>query len=82
MPAVLKQVSGTLGENQKWIEDIHEQVMGNTRLMTVALNILLVMAEQQGLDADTVAKLIKANGEDAAENFLEHFADGDAGKEG
>lgn len=79
---VLQQIAGTLGENQKWIEEVQTQVAGNTLLLTVLLQTMLQLLEQQGIDPNQLVKLIKASGEQTVETFLSNFQESGEGKEG
>lgn len=79
-PAVLQQISATLEKTNKWLEEVHAQQLGNTRLLSVLLGMQLQLFEQQGLDADQLAKLMKASGPNAVADFLAHFQE--QGKQG
>lgn len=65
--ASLKQLADTSEKTQKWLEEQH---LGQTQLLSTVLVIQLYMAEQAGIDAETMVKGIKMLGPEAVTSFL------------
>ncbi len=76
----LKKVAEVGESNQEWIEEIHEQAMGNSRVLSVLLLLQLTLAEQQGIDANMLAKLMLSKDKATVENFLGQFAGEESGE--
>lgn len=74
---VLKDVRDTISAQGELIESLEGQLAGMTRILTTVLAVQLAVSEQGGLDRTLLAKCIKAMGEEAPEDFLGLFEEGE-----
>jgi hypothetical protein len=73
---ILKQVL----EGQKVLglgmDTLSRHASGSVHLQRIILQILLVLAEQQGMDASDVARLVAAQGDSAVDKFIAQLGGG------
>lgn len=75
---VLKQLLEMSQQIGKGVDTIGRGLNGGVQLQRVQLQVLLVLCEQQGIDADDLAKLLSYQDADAVEKFIGRL--GGAGK--
>lgn len=79
MSESLKRIAETNEANQKWLQQLTDQSIGHAKMFEILLVVLVVFAEQQGLNPEVLAKLCAQVTDDAKNSFLQQLGGGGKG---
>lgn len=79
---ILQKLTKSQEATQKWLEEIQQTLLGQTRMMQTALAVQLFVADNSGIKIDELAKIVKNVGDQTVSDFMQSLLSSVSGKGG